>query len=90
MRGSVQRAVFGLCVCAAVAAMTPAVAAAQGGVWDPVAGSLPASKGGEAAPVQPDRYSAFTLDQATLADQLADAPAVGLRSRASRAAPRSS
>ena len=60
----------------------PAVAAAQGGVWDPVAGSLPASKGGEAAPVQPERYSAFTLDQATLDDQLADAPAVGLRSRA--------
>jgi hypothetical protein len=62
--------------------MAPAVAAAQSGPWDEVAGSLPASKGGEAAPVQPDRYSAFTLDQATLADQLADAPAVGLRARA--------
>ncbi len=82
MRGSVQRALYGLCVGAAVAVTMPAAAAAQGGVWDPVAGSLPASKGGEAAPVQPERYSAFTLDQATLDDQLADAPAVGLRSRA--------
>jgi hypothetical protein len=81
MKRSVQRAVYGLCVSAAIAVMMPAVAAAQGGAWDPVAGSLPASKGGEQAPVQPDRYSAFTLDQAALADQLADAPAVGLRAR---------
>src|SRR5262245_37602010 len=82
MRGSVQRAILGLCIGAAVVLMVPAVAAAQGGVWDPVAGSLPDSKAGNEAPVQPDRYSAFTLDAAGLQDQLNDAPAVGLRARA--------
>ena len=51
MRGSVKRALYGLCVGAAVAVMMPAAAAAQSGPWDPVAGSLPASKGGATAPV---------------------------------------
>ena len=83
MRGSVQRAVYGLCVCAAVAVMTPAAAAAQApDVWDPVAGTPPASKGGAPAEVQPERFRAFTLDKASLENHLDAAPQAGAQARA--------
>ena len=47
----------------------PAVAGAQArsDVWDAVAGSLPATKGGSPADIRPSSYSAFTLDQSGLA-----------------------
>ena len=91
MRGSIERAVYGLCVCAAVAVMTPAAAAAQApDVWDPVAGTPPASKGGAPAEVQPERFRAFTLDQAGAREPPRRRAAGGLRRRArSRAARRS-
>ena len=70
MRGWVQRAVYGLCVCAAVAVMTPAVASAQApDVWDPVAGTPPATLGGVPADIQPDSFRAFTLDRGALEGQ---------------------
>src|SRR3954468_835870 len=84
MIGSVRRATYGLCLTAAIAVMAPAAAFGQsaGDVWDPVAGTLPASRGGAPADVQPDSYRAFSLDQSALGDTLDNAPAVGLRARA--------
>ena len=52
MNGSVGRAVKGLCLAAAIAVVAPAAASAQSDVWDPVGGSLPASRGGVAAEVR--------------------------------------
>ena len=87
MRGSVKRAVYGVCVCAAVAAMTPAVAAAQatGDVWNPVAGTPPASKRGAPPDVQPESFRAFTLERAALDSALDAAPQQAARSSARRA-----
>src|SRR4051812_12721502 len=84
MNGSVRRAIQGLCLAAAIAVVAPAAAFGQSAsdVWDPVAGTLPASRGGAPADVQPDNYRAFTLDQSALGDKLDNAPAVGLRARA--------
>src|SRR3954471_10462890 len=84
MIGSVRRATYGLCLTAAIAVVAPAAAFGQSAsdVWDPVAGTLPASRGGAPADVQPDNYRAFTLDQSALGDKLDNAPAVGLRARA--------
>ena len=81
MKGSIGRALTGLCLAAAIAVVAPAVASAQSDVWDPVGGSLPASRGGAPAEVQPDSYRAFTLDQAALGARLDAAPQVGLRAR---------
>src|SRR5690242_9958514 len=68
----------------AMAATVPAVAGAQArsSVWDPVAGSLPASKGGSPADIRPSSYRAFTLDQTGLENGLKAAPKAGLRSAA--------
>src|SRR4051812_16972543 len=84
MMGSVRRATYGLCLATAIAIAAPAAAFAQSAsdVWDPVAGTLPASRGGAAAEVKPDSYRAFTLDPSALGDKLDAAPAVGLRARA--------
>src|SRR4051812_20532823 len=84
MNGSVRRAIQGLCLAAAIAVVAPAAAFGQSAsdVWDPVAGTLPASRGGAPADVQPDNYRAFALDQSALGDKLDNAPAVGLRARA--------
>jgi hypothetical protein len=84
MMGSVRRVTYGLCVAVAIAVMAPAAAFGQSGsgAWDPVAGTLPATRGGERAEVKPDSYRAFTLDQSALGDTLDNAPAVGLRARA--------
>ena len=63
-----------------VAATAPAVAgaSAQSGVWDRVAGKLPSS----GADIKPDRYRAFTLDEAALRSGLASAPKAGAGARA--------
>ena len=84
MKGSVGRATYGLCLATAIAVFVPAAAFGQsaGDVWDPVAGTLPASRGGAPADVQPDNYRAFSLDQSALGDTLDNAPVVGLRARA--------
>ena len=84
MTGSVGRAIQALCLAVVVAACAPAAAFGQsaGDVWDPVAGTLPASRGGAPADVRPDTYRAFALDQSALGDTLDAAPAVGLRARA--------
>jgi hypothetical protein len=68
----------------AIAATAPAVAGAQAraDVWDAVAGSLPASKGGSAADIRPSSYRAFTLDRSRLLSGLKAAPRTGLRSAA--------
>src|SRR4051812_9568291 len=82
--GMRKRVVAGLCLGLAVAATAPAVAGAQAGsdVWDAVAGSLPASKGGSPADIRPSSYRAFTLDQSGLEAGLKAAPKTGLRSAA--------
>jgi hypothetical protein len=67
-----------LAVAAAIA--TPAAAFAD--VWDPIAGTPPATHAGAPADVQPDSFRAFTLDQAALANRLDAAPQTGLRARA--------
>ena len=70
---------------------TAAFGQSAGDVWDPVAGTLPAYVAGRAGhDVQPDTYSRSRSTRRCSADQLANAPAVGLRSRALAAAPRSS
>ena len=82
MQGSMRRPVVAALAAMAVAFATPAVAQAQSD-WDPVAGALPATRGGAAAEIRPEAYRAFTLDEAGLKADLDDgARAVGLRSRA--------
>src|SRR3954447_15224032 len=73
-----------LCLSLAVAAAVPAVAGAQArsDVWDAVAGSLPATKGGSPADIRPSSYRAFKLDQSGLQAGLKAAPKTGLRSAA--------
>jgi hypothetical protein len=68
----------------AVAATVPAVAGAQArsDVWDAVAGSLPAAKGGSPADIRPSSYRAFRLDQSGLEAGLKAAPKAGPRSAA--------
>src|SRR3954447_8847719 len=67
-----------------VAATAPAMAGAQArsDVWNAVAGSLPATKGGSPADIRPSSYRAFTLDRSGLEAGLKAAPRTGLRSAA--------
>src|SRR3954453_20482175 len=81
MQGSMRRPVLGALAAVAVAFATPAAAQAQSD-WDPVAGALPATRGGAAAEIKPEAYRAFTLDDAGLRADLDTARAVGLRSKA--------
>ncbi len=82
--GMRKRLASGLCLGLMMAGAAPAVAGAQAGsgVWDAVSGPLPATSGGSPADIQPDRFRAFTLDQAALATGLATAPKAGLSTRA--------
>jgi outer membrane protein OmpA-like peptidoglycan-associated protein len=66
----------------------PAAATAQSpsGPWNPVSGALPASRGGEPAPIQPEQYRAFTLDAPALSADLDSAPIGSLDSRSRAAA----
>lgn len=50
-------------------------AAAAGDVWEPVQGTPPPSLGGgTTAPIQPERFKAYTLDDSALEDRLDAAP----------------
>ena len=84
MMGMRKRITAALCLGLAAAAAAPAVAGAQASsdVWDSVSSNLPDSRGGTPADIQPERFSAFTLDQSGLEAGLAAAPKAGLNARA--------
>ena len=66
--GMGNRVAATLCVALATACVVPAVAGAQArsDVWDAVSGSLPRTKGGSRADIQPSAYKAFKLDRSGL------------------------
>jgi hypothetical protein len=78
-----KRLTAGLCLGLAVAAAAPAAAGAQASsdVWDAVSSNLPPTRGGAPAEIQPDRFSAFKLDQSGLEAGLAAAPKARLNAR---------
>src|SRR3954471_22246385 len=79
-----KRLAAGVCLGLAVAVTAPAAAGAQtrGDVWDAVPGSLPTTKGGSPADIQPSSYRAFKLDESALKAGLRAAPKAGMRSAA--------
>ena len=66
---------------AAMVLLVPPVAVAD--VWEPVSGTPPASLGGgTTAPIQPERFKAYTLDDSALESRLDAAPAARSRQAA--------
>jgi hypothetical protein len=71
MRGTRAPAIAGALAVAAILAVAPTAGAqVPANVWDPVAGTPPATKGGVPADVRPDEFRAFTLEQDEVEDGL--------------------
>src|SRR4051812_13655394 len=83
MMGMRKRFTVVLCLGLAAAGAAPALAGAQASsdVWDPISSKLPDSRAGAPADIQPERFSAFKLDQSELEAGLAAAPKAGLNAR---------